>query len=262
MKKVLLLCVLLVLTGSYSIAQSPYARVNVGYALSAASQEMGAEIESGGNVTQKYGSLGQGINLGLGIGYHFNENVAAELGFSYLLGRKYEFKASDNIGSQTSTITGRGLFFVPALVLSTDFEADLAPYVRAGVIVGLPSMVTEDENVQVRPVVGSLTTEETKERHYGGVSLGFSGALGIHYKIGDNLALFGEAQFNALSYRPSKWEIEESKSNGQDVLDRINVTKGDYVDEYKASDRKEQEREGFAAPFSSIGLNIGVKISF
>jgi hypothetical protein len=260
MKEVLLLYLFLVLTGSYSIAQSPYARVNVGYALSAASQELGAEIESGGNVTQKYGSLGQGINLGLGIGYHLNENVAAELGFYYLIGRKYEFKTAYNNRSQTTTITGRSLFFVPALVLSTDFEAELAPFVRTGLIVGLPSIVTDAEEVEIVPM--RTRTTETKERDYGGVSLGFSGALGIHYKIGDNLALFGEAQFNALSYRPSKWEIKESKENGQDVLDRINVTKGDYVDEYKEGKMKEQEREGFAAPFSSIGLNIGLKISF
>lgn len=261
MKKLLVICVLLLCSVSWAAAQSPYVRFNAGYSLGTASEYLGSEIEAGGNITEKYGSLGQGVNSGLGVGYYLNEHVAAELGFSYLLGRKYEFKQVNNTGTRTDNMTGRGLFFIPGLVLSTDFEADVAPYARVGLIIALPSILTEEESVSTLPGVGTLTSEN-KERHHGGLSLGFSGALGIQYKLGDNLALFGEAQFNALSYRPSKWEIKESKVNGQDNLDRIKVTKGDYVYEYKANNSKDNERVGFALPFSSIGINLGLKIAF
>lgn len=252
--KLVLLATILTLFSGQLFAQSPYARLGAGYALGTATQTLGTDYDSNNKGTVVNGSLGAGVHINAALGYHFTENLAAELGFTYVLGSSIESKDVSTSQTNTQTLQGRSISFAPALVFSTGFEETVAPYARVGALVALPSFTDE------RETTGAIQSTY-KDRSYGGVAIGFTGALGLQYNISDNLAFFGELQFNALSYKPSKWEIEELTSDGIDILKDLPVSEGTYEDELDAKPATDK-KSSYQTPFSSIGFNIGLKATF
>lgn len=255
MKRLVLAALLLLGCASALRAQSPYVRVNAGYGFGLAGQFIGTDVD-GNKTTMRFGSLGQGIQFGAAVGYHFNEHVAAELSGGYLMGRKFEFEDKGPNGTDVERIYGRAILINPALVLCTDFEGSFAPYARFGLTVGLPTVTTETEGEVLNVKV------EGKTRDHGGIALGFNSALGVQFQLADNIHFFAELQTLALSYAAKKWEIKEYTVDGKDELDKIEVTKGDYVKESDGDLKAEERLMGNKAAFSNVGLNVGVKISF
>ena len=218
-------------------------------------------------------SYGKGLNFAGTFGGMFNKNIGAELGIGYLLGSKIEstsnLTALTTTTKSTTTDNNKMLFFVPTLVIESGFEK-INPYARIGLIVAFPKITSKDEaTVTSAFSQTSLKTVEVTEYKMD-LGLGANAALGILFDVSDNFAIFGECNINALSITPKSSEITESSSDGIDNLNSMTTSEKETVYENSLTENPlNPPSEGepskslkFKTPFSSVGANIGIKISF
>lgn len=206
-------------------------------------------------------SLGKGANFGVNLGYMFTKNLGAELGVNYLMGAEYTASqkgSGNNVINQT--LSAKMLQISPTVVLRGNYS-QLNPYAKFGVLIGAGSKVTyvEDERY------GS-STYYTKQELEGGTPVGFTGALGLDYAINSQFSVFGELKANSLTYSPEKGNVVVANYNGEDdlqywdVADRQTVFSDDF--ELNSDPDQPTQASRLALPFSSIGLNVGVRVKF
>lgn len=263
MKKLLLS---FLIVASTSVSAQFYGGLSTGYALGAAKRANGVEYDA--SVTQKniYGSYGQGMNFNLKLGYMFSEVVGFELGTSYLIGSsqtKHEAVAN-SLGAPIPVgkveAKSSGIRLAPQLVL----KSGKGLYSRVGLIIPVAGATIVDYDLTVAP--GMQMT--AKEEYHGTFSLGIIGAIGYTYALSEKLDLFAEVEYVGLSIKSGTAEFTEYAMNGTDVLPVMDYSDihTEYVDELKVTDNQDPTESTKAlrqeAPFSSIGLNIGVVMKF
>jgi len=218
-------------------------------------------------------SYGKGFNFVSSFGAMYNKYFGAELGIGYLLGSKIETTNNMNTlyatAKNITTDNSKMLFFVPALVFEGGFEK-INPYARIGLIVAFPKITSKDEATVTSAF--SQTSLKTVEVTKYKMDLGFgvNAALGILFNMSDNFAIFGECNFNSLSITPKSSEITESSIGGVDNLSSMTISEKETVyeknyveDPLNPSAENEPSKElKIKIPFSSVGANIGIKISF
>lgn len=252
-------------------AQKMYFKINTGYGFKMGSQNSEyfnfINRSDGSNNTvyeQINFSLGKGINLGGSFGCMFNKNIGTEIGLNYLIGYKYEASLKPNTGNPSYLyLSSRMIRINPSIVLSTANEK-INPFAKFGFIIGSGSILYEEDEY----VSGSQ--EETKYKMNGGFAFGLSSALGISYKLNDNIDLYGELNMINMSYSPKKAEMTEYKVNGVDKLSEVptyykEVEFEDEISEnsnttINESQPRKELKQSFS--FGSLGLNIGSKINF
>ncbi len=100
----------------------------------------------------------------------------------------------------------------------------------------------------------------------GGFSQGFLGALGGDFKIAKNVNIFSEISFIAQSWAPQKRTLTGYKVDGVDYLSSVPkyYKEVEFVESYTPSgtinNNETQKSLIQYFPFSSIGINIGIKI--
>jgi hypothetical protein len=155
------------------------------------------------------------------------------------------------------------LRFIPSVVIASGFEG-INPYAKFGLLIGTGSFFMDgDENDD-----GDITVENWK--YNGGFALGLNSAIGAMFTINDNISIFGEIDMVNLSYAPTKAELTEASLNGVDQLPTMTTREKEteYVDSYTfdsanpVSDSEPAKEVKFKMPYGSVGLNVGLKISF
>ncbi len=207
-------------------------------------------------------SLGKGINFGMSIGYMFTENLGAELGANYLLGAETKSLQRNESGTDIidQKISGKMVQLSPTFVLKGNYS-QLNPYAKLGLVFGLGTKVTYEENE-----IFNNQPYDFIQVADGGTPVGFTGAIGMDYNLKPNLSLFGELKAVSLSYSPQKAHVTKYTENGVDKLPTMTVRnkETEFLDSYTQSTANTEpwRANRINLPFSSIGLNIGVKYNF
>lgn len=252
------------------IAQKFYAEIGSGYGLSMASQNLTSKIDNGiaqtTNVLVK-GSLGSGLNFGGNIGYKKNENIAAELGASYLIGHKFKGHYIKDMDFKENTIVSANMFRLTPGIRLTVGGGNTKLYGRIGATFRIFSKLKIKS--ELYDIKNNSTTEILWE-YKGGFSLGMIATVGLIHKLNDKLCVFGELGMINQSWAPKKGKIIKYDIDGIDMTHRLNPYQKevDFLDNYtttnynpsSTSSHRQQLKQYF--PFSSIGINIGIHYSF
>lgn len=272
---------LLMFISLFSIAAYSQFYINVGggYNLGIATQSLLANYESTNDIEKIENvktSLGKGLNFGLNLGYMFNGNIGIDLQCSYLLGDETTGESEDNFtffdinyyDFEKISIKSQMFRVNPSIIIASGFEK-LDPYAKFGVILGFGSITLnylyeEYENNQLQD------KEVVKWKMDGGMAFGISSALGLMYHISDLISVYGELNLVGMSYAPKKGVMTEYTINGTDQLPGLTTDDKeiDFVDDITydydnpPSSAEPMKELKFYFPYSSIGLNIGVRFSF
>lgn len=226
-------------------------------------------------------SYGKGLNFRINAGYDFNKFIGGEIGFAYMLGSSMEVSSYDSYGDVSGgtivdlvvfdnsyEVKGKMFQIVPAIVVSPGFDK-FNPYVKFGVIVGFGSYAIDWKQVHSATNEPTETREQTFEFSKG-VSVGLSSSLGVQYKFSVATCLFLEANFSNVSYSPKKGELTKSTENGINELPMLTTRDKniEFVKEftetrvnYNPDENKPRQELKYSVPFSTIGVNLGVRIN-
>jgi len=177
----------------------------------------------------------------------FTDYIGAELGLAYHIGATYD--VMDN--AVQYSYKGKMFRFIPALKITGG--DNVKPYAKFGVVFGLAPKI----NVEVSGVQGGDVISGTKELS-GGTSTGWLGAFGLDFNGGSNLSVFVEFALIAQSYIPDKFESNITRANGNVIVTE--------VDSRVLVDNRPDGASGQllapVEPFSSMGINAGIKLTF
>ncbi|MDN5355767.1 MAG: hypothetical protein PWQ43_709 [Rikenellaceae bacterium] len=272
---------LLMFISLFSIAAYSQFYINVGggYNLGIATQSLLFNYEGTNDIEKIENvkvSLGKGLNFGLNLGYMFNGNIGIDLQCSYLLGDETSGESKDNFtyfninyyDYEKESIKSQMFRVNPSIIIASGFDK-LDPYAKFGVILGFGSITynrlyEEYENNQIQDI------KVEKWKYDGGMAFGISSALGLMYHISDLISVYGELNLVGMSYAPKKGVMTEYTVNGSDQLPNLTTDDKeiDFVDDITydynnppSSAEPSKELKNYL-PYSSIGLNIGVRFSF
>lgn len=218
-------------------------------------------------------NLGKGFNFAAAFGYMFNDFIGAEVQVSYLAGGKtnaeevYKDIVIQNGMSSSTTETYRTTYssnmlrVTPSLVVQGDL-GKFNPYAKLGLLFGFGSATLQQDAI----LMGSNSVLEAKLN--GGLSYGVNSRLGFLYSPGGSVSYFVEAQIIAMNYCPTKGEIMKYTVNGDDILGDLTTSEREveFVDSTSSTDffedpNKPSQSLKMALPFSSIGVNVGVRFN-
>jgi len=253
MKKGFLLGVLLLGAGAAS-AQGLYAGFQVGYGMASSSDVLGTTtvVTSTGDQTETniYGTLGGGTSFGLNLGYNFSEHFGAELGVNYFLGSAVSVtEVTVPTGEVMATAQSSQVRLAPMLVVTTG--GDFAVYGKGGLVLPVSGATTLEVRNTTNPLIGEVQQDfETK----GAISVGFQGAVGVNYKLSDNLSLSGELSAVNLRIKAATRSMTRNPVGGTDVLESMDTYDKEttYVDELGSSSNN--------AAYNLTGVNTGSAI--
>lgn len=277
------------LAGIFSIgqlfSQGLYVKINAGYGVPSSTQN----LEEYNNYTYNYTggdysenivervnfSLGQGINLGGNVGFMFNANFGVDLGLSYLIGGKVESRSLDNyeswynyINDTKMSTSATMLRISPSFILVADL-IKINPYARFGAVIGKGKITQNIMNYYWEDYDGIY--ESTQEYTYeltGGTSIGLTAGIGALYNIAGNISVYGELSMISMNYAPEKGKAVKALWNGENYMDELpryekEILFLDKLDGYSEPSQDDPDRRlKQNLPFSSFGLNFGVRIGF
>jgi len=268
MKKNLLLgLMLLVATG---LSAQMYVGLGFGYHGAANNEAMGTSSNANGDVSNVYGTMGNGFLVDLKFGYMFNDYWGFELGINSLFGAKNLIKEDLQIPTgftsyEDKSYAQSNMFrLMPQLV----FKTDMGIYSRIGFIVpvGGKTMIYQDVSYTMKNGTSGTTSVEAES--HGSFTFGFTGALGYGFDLNDNMMLFGELQYIGLRIYGKTRTLTKYEINGKDQLGNMKTIQKEteYVDQVLKNDNTDMDKpfkslKG-AAPYSSFGLNIGLVYKF
>lgn len=274
MKKILLSISIFTLCSLQTIAQlkkGAFISLNIGYnAAAAVSNPFGLsninQVSSGSyDETQVNYSFGKGVNTGLNIGCMINEHIGFEIGVNYLQGSKIKAKeVYSNGGFQNYDITSKMIQIKPTMILATTMKK-FTPYAKFGVTFGT-GKVTLNNNYENGSYSYTRSSQQNK-----GIAVGFNAGIGILFSINKNISFSTELASTSMQYSPKKGTLTKSINNGVDNLASLSVysKETDFVNKItniplggSPDLTKPRQELATALPFSSVGINIGIKYSF
>jgi hypothetical protein len=268
-----------VFVGANTFAQGLYVNAGAGYGFPASPYLMAENMDyywDGEYGTRNYeivkgsGSFGKGMQVGAIVGFMFNLHIGAELGTSYLLGgnieNKYEWNNDTSSSIYEYTMSAKMLRFTPALKMTIG-NGNIKPYMRTGLVMGVAGKIIHTGKTTNTDIFGTETYEIEKELT-NGISLGFAGALGVDFMLSDNISLFAEMSIITQSWAPEKEEWTKYTIDGEDHLDDLTtrIKEIEYVDSYSydsgpINENLPRQELKIYYPFSSVGINAGVRIT-
>ncbi|MBI4946145.1 MAG: outer membrane beta-barrel protein [Bacteroidetes bacterium] len=249
------------LTGTLYAQKGFYLKVDAGYSLAFGKIRATDPMYSIYSSTTL--SFGKGLQGGISGGYSFNQYLCVELSVSYFLSSKtvthqnFPIYPSDTIKIDRSQ-QSHMLRFLPVFVVTAD-KHKITPYGKFGPVFGIGNIVTDESSYN-----GAL---QTKLKMYGGFPIGIYSCVGILYILSDKLQLYAEINNLNMIYAPTKGKYTKYTINGADQLPVLstNMKEIEYVDSSPIQSTDSNEPQKILKtyyPFSSVGLNAGVKIGF
>ncbi len=256
-KKMILAASLSIGCTAAAFAQGPYLKLGAGYQFGMGGSN---EFQRTSSMQERVKvSYGKGVVGNAGIGYMFNENLGAELGIGYLASAKTNTKSVYGNLVESKEFYSRMLLLQPSFIISAGREG-LNPYGKFGLVAAKGKVI----NIYELNHNGTLQTEE---EFSGGWGLGLQAALGLEIDITDQLGFFTEVSMSNLSYAPDKRVYTKYSFNGNDLVSNLNTRTREtvYLDEYDEDVKGDnQPRQALKRnlPFSSVGVNLGLKFNF
>ncbi len=224
----------------------------------------GFNVEQNGTTTTSSNSkfnMGSGISYGGSFGYNFNKYLGSEVAVSYLKSESdinYRLSNSRTINNFNSKM----LQIKPCLIVSAGFEK-IDPFIKFGLVLGKISI---NNNVELG---NAVLSRQYTFLYDGGLAVGYTGAFGINYNLGNNLLISLDTNFINLSYSPKKQTFTQFSENGVDKTSLIvNPVREEYFDEleedpsFVPDPNAPQKRTSESISFGSFGFNLGVKYGF
>jgi hypothetical protein len=263
--KTLFVMLIICLFTSNLFSQGLYVTINTGYATGINSSSITNYTETSSSRSYDYVSLsfGKGVNLGGTVGYLFSRNLGVELGISYLMGGKTTGTDTYTDRIDLDTYSAKMFRINPSFVISAGLDK-VNPYAKMGFVVGTGSFTHNNTETFFNGVVYL-----TDYKWNGNLALGFTSALGATFKLNNNISLFGELNLIGLNYSPKKMVVTKATDNGIDVLGDIstynketNFVSGYSVNKNNPIDYTKPNTSVIVSyPFSSFGINFGIRIS-
>jgi len=281
MKRNLLLLVAIFIAGSMS-AQL-YVGARVGYGFGAQKYAVGY-TQTDDSRENIWGSMGQGLPMGLKLGYYFNDNLGIELGVNYWIGaeqtaadisaKSYDIGLGLPVTEFTNITTAKSsqLRILPQLV----YKSDMGIYGRFGMVIPVSGKTIVSSTTEFKlPVSGTPMKIEKETQYKGTFAIGFAGAFGYAYELSDNMHLFGEMEYISLTIKGKTSEITKSSTDGKDQLPSMDTydKQTNYVDELNSSSNngaynnnpdmtKAQDELRTSTVYSSLRFNVGITMAF
>lgn len=265
MKKIILSLALL--CSALSAFSQLYIRLDAGYGLPINGEHIGTQtnvkydINNGGytgKVEGVYGSFGSGMSFHLAAGATINGVLGYDVEVGYLLGKKYSTKSSLFDGTYTekneTEMFSRSFQIAPSLSFTAG-TGNIQPYTRIGPVIGINKLKNEDTQSD-----DYNNLKEVREFEYtGGISVGLKGVVGVSFKAGDKINVFGEVSFVSMSYTPKERELTSYTVNGDDALDSVpkENRKVDFKKEVDYGDSNSSVQNKFS--MGSMGIQVGIK---
>lgn len=186
--------------------------------------------------TSKKFCFGSGYQGGLDFRYGFKGGFGVNLGGAYLLGTTSKTTSKSNSGGTMPYINDgyseiKSRLFRVSIGGSYIGAAKISPIIKMAVVMGMGKITAYSKNVTTstqysynpNPPYNSYTitttdVDEQEVKYYGGISWGFSSALGVNYKVNDNLSLALCLDVIVQEFAPKKGIILKSIQNGVDQL--------------------------------------------
>lgn len=220
-------------------------------------------------ITENF-SLGKGFQFAGIFGREWNDFISTEFAVSYLYGSSFKSNFISDIQGEyfnlTQTTEGRMLRLIPTIKVFGG-KKNLRPYLKSGIILSLGT-VANYENVTTSNLgSGEYQFSEATGQISGGNSIGYFGALGVDIALKQNFHIFSEIALCAQTFIPEKDKLETFKVNKQNYFGKLTqrdketlfvneITQADLENLSKSSPRKQIR---IFLPFSSVGINLGVK---
>ncbi len=258
-------------------SQGAYTSINVGYGISSSSQNIsGIQNTTTGSNSSTYEqietSLGKGLRIGAAYGYMFNKNLGLELGASYLLGGTTAAKMTSTTSTTDISLSANMLQINPSFVMALGLDK-INPYAKFGIIIGSGSINGERNSKYTSTSSSSLSTasyndDVIKFVYNGGLSFGVNASIGAIYTVNEKMSVFGEFLIVNMAYAPTTGEQTVYTHNGVDKLSTLTIKdkKVNYVNTYTTTsvsspDTQPTTQLSQKFPFSSIGINVGIRIN-
>lgn len=278
-RKIFAVAALLAVGTGGAMAQGPFATLNVGYGLSAGSDNLGSKttITSDGAVSSEaiYGTIANGIFVDASVGYMFGDHVGADIGVSYLMGSKVVLdEVNDNATDGTSITEAytRQIRLNPGIVVTTANEEGLNVFARTGIVLPVSGTTFGEINATQDVGGGVIATTLTKSESQGAMSVGYTGSLGASYGLNEKMSVFAALKGTNLRIKQESRKVTESMTDaGGTIIDNLDglpaqFTETTYVDSVGATDNDDPSQPlkvlAGTSNFSSLAINIGVKFSF
>jgi hypothetical protein len=220
-------------------------------------------------------SLGKGINIYGSIGCDFNKHVSAELGASYLWGSVFTAHElsegyEGNVwlsGSHTRELYSR-VVTADASIIIRRGNKKVNQYLKVGGLFSMPTIYYH-ETIDGHPLCNAMY-QVLDWKYYGGWAAGAAASGGIIYKINKSLAIFCEVRIIALSYAPLKGKMTNYVIQGVNKLDTLPTNETDVIFSNSITQNNPNipsqttpaEQFKYHFPFSSWGINVGVRFNF
>jgi hypothetical protein len=220
-----------------------------------------------------HNSYGHGLNIGFRLGYQINPYVTVDAGLSYEMSANisstqlHVLYLPDSTGAIQSTggylntnisTQSKSLTITPAITLSYSKPSyKFYPYLRAGLslpIFGIIKHYTEINMLGAGPTpvsvsapyyLGAQTLDTLSMKPQ--FSIGFTGAIGVVYRVHSFLQFFAEVNTRILNLKAKQANYTAWFVDGQDSLAARGVNRNaiSHVP---------------TLPFSNVGFNIGVQL--
>jgi hypothetical protein len=240
--------------------------------------------------------LGYGLRYGGGLGVVLSDFLNAGIDVEFVPSSTISASSTGNNGTDQFTYTQSATYSALSLTPNVIFKALSKPsyyiYNRIGIILNLPSNLTQQSNDTITYATGTAYRYQTVSKFKIGLNPGLNVAVGIQFKITENLRGFGEIFANYLAMLPktavqtSLYETNQTNPSpsktGTYYLDNITyVTKGSLAaetnttlpgyptttpDGYTISNGYQYSIQEVAAAavfrMNNIGINIGLAFRF
>ena len=260
-------------------AQNFYLKARGGYGWGVAKDGYYVDLGQGkvtadGYQEQIYTSIGAGIPVGISAGYYLNDNIGAEVDFTYLIGKTVTVADYNvpNVIMQNIDVYTRQYRVSPTIIMSTGHSKTFSVYTKVGFVLPVGGYSMVDANVtQYMPNPADQTQMipvqvNAEQKMYGKFSLGFKGVLGMEYKLNEKLSVFAEIEGVYLNIKREKSEMTKYMVNGQDALASYTPKVVHYKDKIQVDQNgnpvNADEALSTTSPYSKQGINLGFTYYF
>jgi hypothetical protein len=256
-------------------AQGFYMRAGLGYMFPQAGQTLdgtGTPYNGtlgydsiGTNYRLKSASFASGVEGVLAGGYLFSKHIGVDLSASLgVANRKYNLNATNVViygvaSNLTQTTQAKNpIFLMPAIVLQTGGEP-YNLYARFGLAVPLNTGLNQEQDAVNLPGTGATEAIDVSLRLKTSFTLGYTAAMGVSYKLSDQLSVFGEASLLSFSAYLKQSTITGASINGQSVSVPDSQKTVSYS---KNISSHSSNLPTFSLPFSNVGFHFGIIYKF
>lgn len=294
MKKILFFTFALVAT---SASAQYFVSVSGGAQVGSAGVLMGTELNGNKTeLTNEYGSFGEGLNTQIRAGYFFNKMFGVEVGVGYLHGadqvrdtyRTYYGKSSATLTTEIVDAKAYARAYGLSAALIYNFNDNV--YGKFGAITKVGGKTVAELTRSVSTPFGPVVATGKQEFH-GRIPLGFIASLGYKHKVANNIHLFAELEYLGISVTRDKSEFTDLSINAPAVpANALGAghpgfpaytwklgqapyahpvygtlyapTEITYVDTLENPNTDPSKVLSEVSPYSSFGINIGATFSF